>query len=283
VTQGSFDSQKLLKCRRNHRFVLPKWEEFDFFQVPIEEFITMMGAYIKMEWKESFISAIIVAAGSSSRMQCEGSKVLLPLCGEPALVHTVRAFQNACSIREIIVVCRSEDLAQFASILKPAGDGKQVKLAAGGGTRQESVLLGIAQADEQATHYAVHDGARALVLPELIDQVAKEAMFYHAAAAAVPVKDTIKVVDRAGFVVDTPERSSLWSVQTPQIFERSLYMRAAAFAEQMEANYTDDCQMVEQLGESVRLCMGDYGNLKLTTPDDLLLAEQILEKRSCKR
>ncbi len=226
-----------------------------------------------------YVSAILVAAGASTRMGGGVNKQLMPIHGKPALYYTIKAFEDTDAVREIVLVCRRQEAGAFAQLVKKSGFQKVKAFATGGATRQESVISGIASASAQADYFAIHDGARCMVTPQLIEQVIQDAVEHRAATAAVPVKDTIKVSDSEGFVWGTPRRSVLWAVQTPQIFEKTLYMQAVAEARKKGADYTDDCQLVEQLGARVHLCMGSYENNKLTTSEDLALAEQILKKR----
>ena len=129
----------------------------------------------------------------------------------------------------------------------------------------------------------IHDGARPLITWELIEKVTADAFTYGAAALGVPVKDTIKVINAQGFATSTPDRSTLWAVQTPQVFEKTSYLSAVKQAVQQGADYTDDCQLIEQLGKQVHLCMGSYENIKLTTKEDLIVAQAILNQRNTER
>ncbi|MCI9576863.1 MAG: 2-C-methyl-D-erythritol 4-phosphate cytidylyltransferase [Clostridiales bacterium] len=229
-------------------------------------------------------SAIIPAAGNSTRMALGGrSKQFLDLLGMPALVHTLHAFEQAHRIHEIIVVGREEDIPHMESCIRAQGLQKVKAVVPGGVTRQESVAAGIAKVSPEAVYLAIHDGARPLISPALIDFVVEDAETYRASALGVPVKDTIKVVDGQGFVVDTPKRDTLWAVQTPQVFERALYQEAMDAARKQQADYTDDCQLIERFGVPVHLCLGNYHNLKLTTPEDIVLAEAILQGLQKKR
>lgn len=221
--------------------------------------------------------AVIVAAGSSTRMGCP--KQLLPLLGEPALAWTLRAFEKAAAIRSIVLVIRKEDRAAMEEIAARCGVTKPLRFAAGGAERQLSVRAGLLAAPEGTQLAAVHDGARALITPEQIDAVVRAAGGEVGAALAVRVKDTIKIADENGLVVSTPARESLWAVQTPQVFP---YPRLCAEMERAVSQgklYTDDCQLWEHAGLPVRLCEGSYENLKLTTREDVFTAESILKKR----
>ena len=219
--------------------------------------------------------AIIVAAGSSTRMAGGVSKTLLSLLGVPVIVRTLSAFQQAQCVDGVVVVCRGEDRAQIGAWVREYSLTKVGAVVCGGRTRRQSVACGVAAAPQTAGYLAIHDGARPLVRPESIDEVIRDAHRYGASALAAPVKDTIKVVGRGNLVLSTPERSQLWCVQTPQVFERQLYLRAMEYG----GDVTDDCQLVENMGGKVHLCPGDYSNLKLTTKDDLLFAQAILKSR----
>lgn len=226
---------------------------------------------------ERFTSAIIVAAGDSTRMGYKLSKQLIPLNGHAAIEYTLQAFQRCPLIDEIVVVARSKDIENIAQI---AFQFKKVSsVTAGGATRMESVAKGVRAADKRVTHYAIHDGARILITPEDIEKVLNAAFECGAAAPGTPVTDTIKKVDDNGIILSTPDRSSLWAVQTPQVFEKELYRRAMRNALENELSVTDDCSMVEALGESVRIVRGEYTNIKLTTRTDIAVAEALLSKR----
>lgn len=228
---------------------------------------------------ESYCSAIIPAAGNSTRMAMGQSKQFLQLLGTPAIVYTLRAFEQAVKIQELILVCRQADKQQLQDCVKMAGVTKPLSYAIGGDTRQQSVMAGVKLVSPKTTHLAIHDGARPLVTPKLINRVIEDALVYQAATLAVPVKDTIKIADPEGFAATTPNRNLLWAVQTPQVFEKTNYMHAMELAVAQGQDYTDDCQLMEQLGVSVHLCLSDYYNMKLTTQEDLIVAQAILNKR----
>ena len=218
--------------------------------------------------------AVIVAAGTASRMGGI-DKVMAPLKGEPMIVHTVRAFQNCDVIREIIIVTR-EDLMVPVMDLCHRFDKVQAVII-GGANRQESVERGLNALSSGTKLVAVQDGARPLITWQVIDRTVRAANSYGAAAPAVPVKDTIKVVT-GGIVKETPDRSTLQAVQTPQVFDLDLLKGALARARAEEAPITDDCSAVERLGMSVKIVEGDERNLKVTTPMDLKIAELLLEE-----
>ncbi len=225
-----------------------------------------------------FCSAIVAAAGSSRRMG-EVNKLMAPLLdGVPVLAWTLRALNEAELVDEIVVAVREEDLLSTGDLCKIYGISKPVKIVRGGDTRLDSVLAASLECREDAAFLAVHDGARPLASPALIDRTIALARRTNAAAPAVPVKDTVKLV-RDGVVVSTPPREDLRAVQTPQVFEASLLRAALQAARDAGGVVTDDCAAVERLGKEVHLTEGDYENIKITTPEDLLLAAEILRRR----
>ncbi len=224
-----------------------------------------------------FTSAIIVAAGESTRMGYKLSKQLIPLNGHPAIEYTLKAFQRCPLIDEIIVVARPVDIENIAHVA--FNFHKVSVVTAGGSTRMASVRKGIHAADKRVTHYAIHDGARILITPEEIERVLIDAFRDGAATLGTPVTDTVKMVDENGCIITTPDRSTLWAVQTPQVFERDLYKRAMGNAIVSNLDVTDDCSMIEAIGEKVHVIRGEYSNMKLTTPVDITIAEAILAKR----
>ena len=225
-----------------------------------------------------FCSAIVAAAGSSRRMG-EVNKLMAPLLdGVPVLAWTLRPLNEAELVDEIVVAVREEDLLSTGDLCKIYGISKPVKIVRGGDTRLDSVLAASLECREDAAFLAVHDGARPLASPALIDRTIALARRTNAAAPAVPVKDTVKLV-RDGVVVSTPPREDLRAVQTPQVFEASLLRAALQAARDAGGAVTDDCAAVERLGKEVHLTEGDYENIKITTPEDLLLAAEILRRR----
>ena len=224
-----------------------------------------------------YCSALIAAAGSSNRMGGE-NKLLLPLCGKPVIVHTLLAIDRSEQVDEIIIATREEDLLTYADLCKTYGITKPVKVVIGGASREESVLRAAMEANEQATLLAVQDGARPMVTSELIDKVIKKACECNTAAPAIPVHDTIKVA-ADGVVMSTPDRSTLYAVQTPQVFDAQLLRAALQSAVENHAPITDDCSAVERLGKQVYLTEGSQDNFKITTPLDMILAQAIMERR----
>jgi len=222
-------------------------------------------------------SAVVAAAGSSSRMGGE-NKLFLPLAGIPVLARTLMALDRAELVNEIIIATREEDLLRVGELCRIYGIAKPVKVVRGGDCRLASVLAATLECREDTAFIAVHDGARPLATPELIDRVIELAHRTNAAAPAVEVKDTIKVV-QDGVVLSTPDRSTLRAIQTPQVFDAQLLRAALQAAKNGGAGVTDDCSAVEQLGKQIYLTDGSYENIKITTPEDIALAELFLERR----
>ena len=230
------------------------------------------------ESRRPFCTALVAAAGSSSRMGGV-NKLLEPLDGIPVLARTLMALQASQRVDEIVVATREEDLVEISRLCRTYGISKCTKVIRGGDSRVHSVLLAALEASPEASLLAVQDGARPLATPELIDRVIAAAGRCGAAAPAVPVKDTVKVVRDGGAVAQTLVRESLRAVQTPQVFEADLLKAALQSAVDKGTAVTDDCSAVEQLGKVVFLVEGDEANIKITTPIDLTLAEAILQAR----
>jgi 2-C-methyl-D-erythritol 4-phosphate cytidylyltransferase len=221
--------------------------------------------------------AVIVAAGSATRMGGI-DKMLAMLGGMPVLLRTALAL-NACpSVRELVIVTRADQAETVAKLCHDGGVDKLKMVAIGGKTRTESVKAGLDQLSDQCRFAAIHDGARPLVTPELAEQVIVTARRTYAAAPAIPVKDTIKIA-REGKIIATPDRSTLFAVQTPQVFDLDLLSAALQNADGKALKLTDECAAVEALGKVVYLTQGSEENLKITTPLDLALAEAILHGR----
>ena len=225
--------------------------------------------------KLKYCGAVIVAAGSASRMGGI-DKVMAPLGGEPMVVRTVRQFQNCDAIREIVIVTRADLLIPISDLCH--GFDKVKAVVVGGNSRDESVWQGLNALSDKVKLVAVQDGARPFADWQLIDRVVRCANSYGAAAPAIPVKDTIKIV-KGGIVASTPNRSELQAVQTPQVFDFDLLRGALQKAKTDGAAITDDCSAVERLGMSVRIVAGDEKNIKITTPLDLKIAELLLEEQ----
>lgn len=228
--------------------------------------------------KETFVSAVILAGGSGTRVGGDKTKQMLEICGKPLVVHTLLAFQKSEYINEIVVVAKKEELDSYESFKKEYGISKITKVVVGGETRQESVKNGFDAIDPSADYVAIHDGARALITEEQIKAVVMGAMAHGAAIAATKAVDTIKYSEGVK-IEQTVPREHVWLAQTPQIFKDEIY-RAAIYTAQNEGFVgTDDSSLVEHIGIGVYLVDTGHENFKVTYKGDLVRAEQILRER----
>ena len=239
--------------------------------------ISKVTATMRKALRLKYCGAVIVAAGTASRM--EGiDKVMAPLAGEPMIVRTVRTFQNCDAVKEIIIVTREDLLQRVAELCRDFDKVKAVVV--GGKDRAESVNNGLNALSKKVKLAAVQDGARPLISEAVIDRTIRAADSYGAAAPAIPVKDTIKVVE-GGIVSNTPKRATLKAIQTPQVFDFDLLRGALKNAAEKELEITDDCSAVELMGFKVKIVEGDERNIKVTTPMDLKIAQLLLEEMQC--
>lgn len=227
------------------------------------------------------VSAIVLAAGSGSRMRLKTAKQFISVGGNPLIYYALKTFE-ASIVDEIIVVTRKEDIDYFKKeIIEKYHFTKVRKVVAGGKERYDSVERGIAAADKRNKIIMIHDGARPFITNSMILDSISSARRYKACTVAMPVKDTIKVVDKDGFGESTPDRSTLYQIQTPQTFDRDLlseaYERLRASGDK---DITDDTMIVERyLDQKVKMIEGSYENIKVTTPEDIIIAEAILGSR----
>ncbi|NPV28986.1 MAG: 2-C-methyl-D-erythritol 4-phosphate cytidylyltransferase [Firmicutes bacterium] len=210
------------------------------------------------------------------------NKVYLPLGDRPLLLHSCMLFEEAPAVACYVVVVHPGEHSFCRALLAPYRLKKLAGVVAGGETRQDSVAAGLRELPEDCTLAAVHDAARPLLAPEVLEGAVQRARESGAVVVGVPVKDTIKIVGAERQIRATPAREELWIAQTPQIFRRALLERAHAEAEREGFTGTDDASLVERLGEPVEVYPGSYENIKITTPEDLLLAEAIWERRQKK-
>lgn len=227
---------------------------------------------------EITVSAIIACGGSSARMN-GANKQLCEIGGVPVCIRSMLIFENIDEVTEIIVSAREEDIPQIEALAEKYGIKKFKGTVKGGDTRQQSVFAAFMQTDRSTRYIAVHDGARPFADPESIKKCIRDASVFGGAALGVPVKDTIKTVS-GGLIVDTPDRSSLYAVQTPQIFRRDVYVKGVNFALDHELDFTDDCQLAEAVGIKVCVTPSDYSNIKITTPEDIFIGEAILRSKA---
>lgn len=231
----------------------------------------------KISGRTASCAAVIVAAGSATRMKGT-DKIMAQLQGEPVLLHTLRPFEACEEIRQIVIVTREELLEPISKLCVQNRLKKVSKVVLGGAARTDSVQCGLDWVDKKCDYVAIHDGARPLVTEKIIHDAIRKAVKFGAAAPAVPLKDTVKVA-HGGFVESTPDRSSLYAVQTPQVFERNIYRAALEKAISTKQTVTDDCSAAEAFGVRVCLTQGSDENIKITTPTDLVLAEALLSGR----
>ena len=228
---------------------------------------------------KNFTSAIIAAAGMSSRFGSDTTKQMTSVCGNPLLLHTLMAYQNADCIHEIILVAKKDEIPEWERLCQALCIPKLTKIVEGGDTRQMSVLNGLDEVSKKSHFVAIADGARCLTTPEQINEVCRAAYKHGAATAAHKSTDTVKIANKYGFTEDTHDREVIWLAQTPQVFKTGLYRAAAytAYKEGFEA--TDDNSLAEHIGCPVKLVECGANNIKVTTMDDLAVAEAILKRR----
>ena len=223
-------------------------------------------------------TAVILAAGLGKRMQAGHNKQFIEICGQSVLTHTLTVFAQIPEIAKIVLVVRAGEEDTCRNMIPEIAESKTV-LAIGGKERQDSVHNGIRAITWECEYILIHDGARPLITEEVIRRTLLAAQNSGAAICAVPVKDTIKQADSDGNVLATIPRESLWAAQTPQVFRADLIRRAYENAYVHNHYGTDDASLVEYLGEKIKIVTGDYENIKITTPEDITTAEQILQKR----
>jgi 2-C-methyl-D-erythritol 4-phosphate cytidylyltransferase len=222
---------------------------------------------------------LIPAAGMGKRMGSDRNKLLLTLLGKPLLAWTLIAAEASKDISWIGIIGQPADFSDFKTILADLALTKPLLLIKGGETRQESVYNGLQALPDDAERVLIHDGARCLATPQLFDRCAAALQECQGLIAAVPVKDTIKVVDETGVIQDTPDRSNLWAAQTPQGFEVKTLKECHQQGRNSGWEVTDDAALFERCGLPVRIVEGEETNLKVTTPVDLAIAEFILRQR----
>ena len=219
---------------------------------------------------------VIVAAGTGSRMNMGINKQFIKLEGKEIIAYTIEKFYNNSNIEDIVVVVKEDESEFFKKEILDKYNFKKVKIAYGGKERQDSVYNGLKLLDEKCDVVLIHDGARPFVSDKIIDKSIEEAKEHKAIVVGVPVKDTIKVIDNDKNIVDTPNRSVLWAVQTPQTFDYNILIDAYKDAFKNKFYGTDDAMLVERIGYKVKMLEGSYNNIKITTQEDLNIGSQIL-------
>ncbi|MBE6549029.1 MAG: 2-C-methyl-D-erythritol 4-phosphate cytidylyltransferase [Ruminococcaceae bacterium] len=228
---------------------------------------------------KNYTSAIIAAAGLSERFGGTTTKQMTELCGDPVLLHTLRAYQNTDCIHEIVIVAKRNEIPFWETLCKNHEMTKVTKIIPGGLTRQDSVINGLDAVDKASKFVAIADGARCLTTPEQIEAVCRAAYKYKAATAAHKATDTVKIADKKGFIDSTPDRETVWLAQTPQVFKTKLYRAAAYTALKKGFKATDDNSLVENVKHPIRLVECGSQNIKITTPEDMIIAESIIISR----
>lgn len=228
------------------------------------------------------VAAVIPAAGQGKRMQTPVNKQLLLLQGMPVIVHTLQVFESCDAVGEVVLVCAGGEKAIYEELLTVFEIKKVTRVVVGGTERQNSVFNGLRALAKDTETVLVHDGARPLIDADTIERVIAAAGEFGAAIAAVPVKDTIKSVNDAGLVDKTLERERLYQVQTPQGFRFDLLLKANEQAGSSGFIGTDDASLVEMMGAAVKVVSGNYENIKITTAEDMILAEAIMARRAGK-
>ena len=223
------------------------------------------------------ISAIIVAGGRGRRMGAAVNKVFLPLCGKEILSYTLTAFEACDKIDEIVVVTGTDDIVRVKDIVKRDSLKKVTEITEGGKERQDSVYNGLCAASGDLS--VIHDGARCLITPEEIKAVIADAVEYGAAALGVTVKDTLKSIDAHGNITGTIDREHTVQIQTPQVFPTDVIKDMHEDISARGIAVTDDCAVYEYFGKNIHVTIGSYDNIKLTTPEDIIIGEQIIERR----
>ena len=226
------------------------------------------------------VTVIIAAAGQGNRMRSSSNKIFLPLLNMPMLLHSILAFSSCPAVNNLIVVVAFDEVEQVESILRGLVGIKSWRVVVGGSERQHSIANAIKVVPDKTNLILVHDGARPLLMEKCVENVIQAARQYKAAVVGVAVKDTIKTVDNDGWVTGTLERRTLWSIQTPQGFDATLLRQAYAKAEKDGYVGTDDASLVERLGVKVKVIPGCYENIKVTTPEDLIIVTALLKERN---
>ncbi|WP_432404606.1 2-C-methyl-D-erythritol 4-phosphate cytidylyltransferase [Wukongibacter sp. M2B1] len=225
-------------------------------------------------------TAIILAAGRGTRMKAEMNKQYLLLKGRPIIAHTIDVFEKSPLIDEIILVINKNDIEVCKkNILEKYKFKKVKKVIIGGKERQRSVYNGILAVNEEAEIILIHDGARPIVSEQIIERCTNGAKEHGAVSAGVPIKETIKIMKADRFVDFTPKRENVWITQTPQAFKTETIKKAHEIAIEENILGTDDAMLIEYMGEKVKMVEGDYENIKITTPEDLMTVEAILSHK----
>ncbi len=226
------------------------------------------------------VTAIVLAAGAGRRIGGDLSKTYLPVAGRPLVLRTLDRMFSSTLIEQVILVIGAADLERCTAMLRldPALQNRPWTLQTGGATRQQSAKRGLEKITPDADLVVIHDGARPFASTELIDRCIAAAAIHGAAVPGLPARDTIKVVSGEHWIENTPDRNSLWEIQTPQVFQRELIVAAHEQAAKEDAEFTDDAMVVERFGKPVFVVQGERTNIKITVPEDLWFAETLIRQ-----
>ncbi|WP_303996648.1 2-C-methyl-D-erythritol 4-phosphate cytidylyltransferase [Megamonas hypermegale] len=228
------------------------------------------------------VSVIFPAAGQGRRMGLGFNKIFTELAGKPILIQTLLTFSRCDCIDELVIAVDVNEMDIIKKVLSRMPGLKPYKIVAGGSERQYSVYNGLMAVSPEADIVLVHDAARPLISERVIQNVVDEVMLSGSAVCAVPVKDTTAVIDEMGFIEKVPDRDKLWAIQTPQGFRKEILAQAHQKAQEDDFLGTDEASIVRRTGRSVKLVMGDYDNIKITTPTDLFMAEMLFSHKAAK-
>ena len=228
-----------------------------------------------MKMTKPFVSCIIPSAGRGQRMQCSTNKNLLPILGKAVLLYSIETFCMVENVREILLLIKEEDKADIEKMLEEKSLKVPIRLIYGAGTRQGSVYNGLRNLNNKCDIVSIHDGARPLVSTQIIQRTIDAAMKYGASCASVSMKETV-AIQKNGKIDHLLQRDTLASIQTPQTFEKDLICSAHQNALLRGFQSTDDTSLVQNYGHDVYLVKGSYENIKITTPEDFVLAKHLL-------
>ncbi len=227
--------------------------------------------------RNGFVSCIVPAGGSGERMGTKTNKLFLEIAGVPVIAHTLLALQRSDVIDEIIVSAKEDLILAIKDVADAFSITKLKTVVKGGATRAESVKAALCELDERTEYVSVHDGARPFVSVKVIKEVVSSAKMYGAAACGVRPKNTLKRENAEGFISETVDRSVLYEIQTPQVFSKELFFKAYDADASVLKDATDDCMLAEGVGAKVKITEGSYRNIKITTIEDIKIAEALLD------
>lgn len=240
----------------------------------------VLRAIIGKTEKKYYTSAVILAAGSSSRMGGDTTKQFCEVDGLPVVARTLIEFEKSDFIDEIVLVAKADELSKYECFIEKYGITKPFKVIEGGQTRQESARLGSDAVNDKSKFIAIHDAARCLITQEMISRVCHGAYLHGGAVLAVKAVDTVKIGDKSAFIESTPERKQTWQAQTPQVFKTNAFRAATYIARDEQFEGTDDASLLEHIRIPVKLVEGSRENIKVTEPMDIYFAEAILKARA---